>query len=76
MKTKLLYILVSSQTDIYLEQAYISISSVRHHMGRNVRVCLLTDNQTRASMYGGRSHILELVDEVVSVDVGNGFSDV
>lgn len=25
-------------------------------------------------MDGGRSHILELVDEVVSVDVGNGFS--
>lgn len=43
-------------------------------MGRNVIVCLLTDTQTRVSMNGGRSHILELVDEVVSVDVGNGFS--
>lgn len=74
MKTKLLYILISSENDIYLEQAYISISSVRHHMGANVIICLLMDNYTKNSLKDGREQIVELVDELVSVDVDRAFS--
>ena len=67
MKTKLLYILVSSQADVYLEQAYVSALSARR---RNPEACLtlLTDEDTQMSL-GTRSALDEafraLFDEVV-----------
>ena len=45
MKTKLLYILVSGPSDVYLEQAFVSASScARHNPGASMT--LLTDKAT------------------------------
>ena len=45
MKTQLLYVLVSSQADVYLEQAYVSATSARLHHPE-ARIVLLTDRPT------------------------------
>lgn len=52
MKTKLLYVLVSSNADVYLEQAYVSALSARRH-NPDACLCLLTDQATEAS-FGSR----------------------
>lgn len=49
MKTKLLYILVSSEADVYLEQAFVAVSSARRY-NPSARIVLLTDTATAASM--------------------------
>lgn len=49
MKTQLLYILVSSQADVYLEQAFVSVSSARLR-NPGVRIVLLTDSATAGSL--------------------------
>ena len=67
MKTKLLYVLVSSPADVYLEQALVSASSARRH---NPEACLtlLTDTVTEATL-GSRgprdATFRALFDEVV-----------
>ena len=45
MKTQLLYILVSSPSDVYLEQAFVSASSARLR-NPGARIVLLTDRST------------------------------
>lgn len=45
MKTKLLYILVSTTGDVYLEQAFVSVSSARRH-NPGAEIVLLTDQAT------------------------------
>lgn len=45
MKTQILYVLVSSREDIYLEQAYVSAFSARRH-NPDARILLLTDEVT------------------------------
>ncbi len=67
MKTKLLYVLVSSRADVYLEQALVSASSARRH---NPDACLtlLTDTVTEATLgsRGPQDRVFRaLFDEVV-----------
>ena len=67
MRTKLLYILVSTPADVYLEQAYVSAASARRH---NPEACLtlLTDTATESTL-GSRgpqdAAFRALFDEVV-----------
>ena len=67
MRTKLLYILVSTPADVYLEQAYVSAASARRH---NPEACLtlLTDMATESTL-GSRgpqdAAFRALFDEVV-----------
>ncbi len=68
MKTKIVYVLVSSDKDIYLEQAYISMSSLKHHMP-DAHITLLTDKLTETSFTGIRKKEVELADEIVVVDL-------
>lgn len=74
MKTKIVYVLVSSDRDIYLEQAYISISSLRHHMGREVSVTVLMDQQTHSNLNERRKKMLDEVDEILAVDLPDSYS--
>ncbi|MBP3256500.1 MAG: hypothetical protein J6M23_00665 [Bacteroidales bacterium] len=67
MKTKLLYVLVSSRADVYLEQALVSATSARRH---NPDACLtlLTDTVTEATLgsRGPQDRLFRaLFDEVV-----------
>lgn len=66
MKTKIVYVITSSQDDIYLEQTYLSIYSLFKHENEP-HVVLLTDNRTNVTLNGSRSKILELITEKIVV---------
>ena len=68
MKTKIVYVLVSSSQDIYLEQAYISMASLKYHMSE-VHITLLTDRLTHITFTGIRQQELRYVDEMIVVDL-------
>lgn len=69
MKTKILYVLVSTPKDIYLEQAYVSISSLRHHCGKDVHIVVLMDTITESTLNHERNKMLGDVDEIISVEL-------
>ena len=62
MKTKLLYILSSSESDTYLESALISIYSARFRMP-DANITLLIDNITDNNFIGNRKELLSLIKE-------------
>lgn len=64
MKTKIAYVLVSSQQNIYLEQAFISMHSLRYHMPK-AHIVLLTDQLTADSLIDSRKKLINYVDELV-----------
>ena len=68
MRTTIVYILISSEKDIYLEQLWLSVYSLRlYHPEANL--VLLTDNKTEASLVGNRAKVREYLSEVKVVDV-------
>ena len=67
-KKKIIYVLVSTPNDIYLEQAYISMYSLRYYMPE-VHITLLTDRLTADSFIGVRKEEIKYVDELVVVDL-------
>lgn len=73
MKTKIVYCLVSSDKDIYLEQAWVSIYSLRVY-NPTAYVILMVDKSTAASLTGNRAAIKELVTEVKVVETPDGYS--
>jgi hypothetical protein len=74
MKTKILYVLVSDSSDVYLEQAYVSMCSLKHY-NPNAHVVLLTDTLTKQTFQGVRKKELQFVDEFVYVELdGNRYS--
>ena len=66
MKTKLLYIVVSANHDIYLEQTYVSMFSAKYYMP-DAHITLLTDSATADSFVGVRNKMVKYVDELVVV---------
>ena len=68
MKTKIVYVLVSSSQDIYLEQAYISMYSLKHHMP-NAHIVLLTDSATNKTFSGIREKETKYADEIIAIDL-------
>ena len=64
----LLYVLVSSDNDFYLEQAYISMYSAKYHMP-NAHITLLTDKATEATFTNNRKKEVEYADMIISVDL-------
>ena len=68
MNIKIVYVVVSSVEDIYLEQAYISMFSVKYYMS-NAHIVLLTDRITSETFKGIRKKELEFADEIVVVDL-------
>ena len=68
MNTKIVYTLVSDETDFYLEQALISVYSLRKYHPDSV-VELVVDSCSEATLEGKRGKIKEYVTTVVSVDV-------
>ena len=68
MQTKIVYVLVSSDKDIYLEQAFVSMCSLRYYMPE-AHITLLTDKITAETFVGVRKKEVGLVDELVVVDL-------
>lgn len=67
MKTKIVYCLVSNEKDFYLEQAWISIYSLRR-FNPGATVLLVVDKQTSETLIGKRAGIKELVSEILIID--------
>lgn len=67
MKTKAVYVVVSDDTDFYLEQAVISITSLKR-TNPTMSVYVIVDGKTKTSLIGGRSRLFEVADKVVEVD--------
>jgi len=65
---KYVYVLVSDETDYYLEQALMSITSLKMHMP-GVFVLLLIDDITEKSLISKRRNILEHVNEFKIVNI-------
>ena len=68
MRTKIVYVLISSEADIYLEQAYISMYSLKYYMP-DAFVVLLTDRATSETCVGARKEKLKYVDELIIIDL-------
>jgi lipopolysaccharide biosynthesis glycosyltransferase len=67
MKTKIVYVLVSSVQDIYLEQAWVSIFSLRH-FNKDTFVSIVCDNKTADRIEASAPQdFKELVSEVVKI---------
>lgn len=73
MKTKIVYTVVSTDKDIYLEQAMLSIYSVRK-LHPDVNIVLVTDNVTEDTLVGNRATINNMIDEKIVVDREPSFS--
>lgn len=71
MKTKIVYVLVSSEKDIYLEQAFVSMSSVKYHTP-SAYIIIVTDDTTYNNLKGIRKQETILADEIVVVEIDAG----
>lgn len=74
MRTRLVYVLVSSEKDFYLEQALLSIYSARMH-NSNASILLVVDENTANSIKGNRASIREYITEIISVELPQGLSN-
>lgn len=68
MKTKVVYILVSSDDDLYLEQAFLSVYSLRMY-SPDTFVELIIDKETDKSFFKERTSILKYFSNKTVVDV-------
>lgn len=68
MKTKILYVLVSTIDDIFAEQTYLSLFSLRK-FNKGVSVSLLMDNKTAVSLKDRNFDLLAMVDEPVIIEL-------
>ena len=68
MKAKIVYVLVSTCNDIYLEQAYVSMHSLRHYMP-DAHIVLLTDQLTSETFVGHRKEEIRYVDELIVAEL-------
>lgn len=67
MKTKIVYALISSEEDIFLEQTICSIISLRYYT-KNAYVCLVCDESTYNSFSNNRKRIFEYTNEIVKIE--------
>lgn len=66
MKTQLLYVLVSNENDIYLEQCYVSMFSAKMQMPE-CHITLLTDTQTKGTFTDIRKEETKYADEIIAI---------
>jgi len=70
---KYLYVLTSNEHDFYLEQALLSMTTLRMQMP-NAFISLLVDNITNETLIGKRKTILNLVNEFKSITINDKFN--
>ena len=73
MQTTIVYVLVSNEKDIYLEQLWLSLYSLRLY-NPDAKAVLLTDYKTEASLVGKRSKVKEYLTDIQVVDVPYEYS--
>ena len=67
MNTPILYVLTSSESDLYLEELWVSLYSL-HHFNKEVTVKVLSDKPT-AERIKANPELLAMIDELYPVDV-------
>lgn len=67
MNTPILYVLTSSESDLYLEELWVSLYSL-HHFNKEVTVKVLSDKPT-AERIKANPELLTMIDELYPVDV-------
>lgn len=75
MKTKIVYVLTSSNDDFYLEQTLLSVYSLRIY-NKDAKVFLITDKDTNSSFVGTRRSVLAYFDDVIVVETPQNFNNV
>lgn len=75
MRTKIVYVVVSDETDVYLEQTLLSVFSLRKH-NPDAYVELVVDQDTDATIAGKRGEILKYIDNKIVVNVPEEYNKV
>lgn len=75
MNTKIVYVAVSDEEDLYLEETFVSIYSLRLHNPKAV-VYLVVDEKTDSTIRGKRSGILKYVDHKIVVPIQEPYNKV
>lgn len=68
MKTKILYVLVSDESDYYVEQFFISSFSLKYY-NNDAYVVLLTDDKTDSYIKSKCKNAVSYVDEIIKVEL-------
>jgi len=75
MKTKIVYVIISGNEDIYFEQGWASAWSLKHH-NPDANIVLLTDDATKESICtDSRKNALECFDDVKVVEFDGEYSN-
>ena len=75
MRTKVVYIVISRDKDIYFEQVWASAGSLKH-LNPNAYILVLTDEETRKSIYSeDRNDSLTYIDEVCAIKFNEDYSN-
>ncbi|MCD8298087.1 MAG: hypothetical protein LUC88_10995 [Prevotella sp.] len=73
MKTKIVYVVVSSEKDIFLEQAFISSFSVKKYM-TDAKILFVVDQQTYSTLKGVRKEETKYADEIIPVKIDGDYN--
>lgn len=73
MKTSIVYVLVSSEKDLYLEELWVSLYSLRHFHPEET-VLLLTDDKTNCRIQS-RKELAALISKIIVVDLPKDYND-
>ena len=76
MKTKIVYILVSAPNDIYLEQTWVSIWSLKHYNPDAHTTVVMDDDTAKNINNCSRNGISNYIDEKISIDFPSTTSNV
>lgn len=68
MNTKLVYVVVSTDTDYYLENAWVSAYSAKY-FNTGVQVFFVTDKETYNYIINRKENIKKVVDKFITVDL-------
>jgi hypothetical protein len=74
MKTKIVYVLVSDNSDIYLEQTLLSVYSAKYHMP-SVDIILIVDDLTNKELIKERATILKYISNKIVVNIEDSYSN-
>lgn len=74
MNTKIVYTLISTEKDIYLEQALVSIYSCRLH-NPNAEIILITDTKTNNTLTGKRVIINKYINHKIVIACPDNYTN-
>lgn len=73
MKTKIAYVLTSTPKDVYLEQAFVSMNSIKYYMP-DAHITLVVDEKTSETFTSTRKKMSSFADEIVIVPLNKSYS--